>query len=420
MKPKQPKPIFAPRQQEAIDIALRGDNLLITGPAGTGKSFLQSHLKSLIPRLAMTASTGIAGINIGASTIHSWTGVGLAIQPAEVLAKKILASEARYNDPTARRIRNLKTMGIDEISMIEGRFLDKIGDVFQIIRKDDSPFGGVQILAFGDFLQLPPVSKNDRPRFAFESFHWKNANFSTIVLDKVFRQEDQAFASVLGKIRIGHIDSEVTDFINSRKGTTPEDLPVKPLIVHTHNKGADSKNKLEFEKLPGKPLEFKAKDWADGDSDYTLQQLDRNCILPKHLLVKENTQVMLLHNDGPYANGSMGTLTDMMTGMCIVEFSRGEWEVEQITRELYKGEDLVATRTQMPLRHAWAITIHKSQGMTLDAIEVHLSQAFAHGQAYVALSRAKTAEGLFIASGSAASIKANPLALRYYGIEESN
>lgn len=414
-------PPLSEEQMSVMKDIIQLENVAVSGPAGTGKSTilkaLRKHFEDAYLRFAICGSTGIAAVNVGGVTLHSWAGIGLGEGSAKKLANKIITGEHRK---CYENIINTNHLAIDEISMIPGSLFEKIDEIFKIVRKDERPFGGMQLIMFGDFLQLPPVSKrNDKPeQFAFETPAWLMADVKVHNLKKVWRQADQNFAEVLNSVRLGEVTPAVSDLLNScwrKKDPTPEHPPV---ILTTHNKDADSINLRRLALIEAEQHGFEAADVGSAAAKKVLEK----CLIPKNLELKIGAQVMLCVNydqDDGLVNGSIGEVigfTPWKRGQIpTVKFQNGQTvEVEPWQWDIRENERVIGSRTQVPLRLAWAITVHKSQGMTLDKVEVHLARAFEYGQAYVALSRARTKEGLFIASGSKNSIKAHPKAVLFY------
>lgn len=405
-------------QENVIKAVLNGENILITGSAGTGKSTLLRELKSRIPEtLPVAASTGISAINVSGMTIHSWAGIGLGTDSAAVIAKRLMENknEAYF------RIKNYKRLAIDEISMISGKLFNLLNEVFQIVRKSDAPFGGMQMILIGDFLQLPPVIKRaedeEQGKFAFESTAWRAAGIKVAMLTRVFRQSDEAFSTALNEIRVGEPSDAARALLNARYRVHDEFSHIEPVLVHTHNVDVDSANADRLAAEPGDSEYFQARDTGRPGPLATLQA---NCLAPETLELKIGAQVMLLKNvdvPGGLANGSIGKVTEFSKTLKLptVTFPNGRiFQADFDKFEIKDGGEVLACRSQIPLRLAWAITVHKSQGMTLDKIKVHLANVFEDGQAYVALSRARTAEGLFIQSGSRKNIRANRAAVEFY------
>lgn len=390
-----------------------GRNVLVTGSAGTGKSEILKTLGSRAGKpLPVCASTGIAAVQVGGLTLHSWAGLGLADKPAEQIAADILEQSGKAK----ARITNADRLAIDEVSMLHGELFNTLDHVFRIVRRSNEPFGGVQLILFGDFLQLPPVSRGKAQQFAFESDSWRAAKIRTGLLTKVWRQSDERFSGALNRIRVGDVAPDVASLLKSRFQVADTDPSVKPVIVYSHNADVDRENAVHLAKLLGETQEYKARDQGQAGPLATLQ---KNCLAPETLQLRKGAQVMLLWNVAPdegLANGSIGTVEDFKAqGAPVIRFANGErWTAEKTEWTIKSGDDVLASRKQYPLRLAWAITAHKSQGMTLDKIQVHLHRVFEYGQAYVALSRARTLDGLFIESSKAGCIKAHPSAVEFY------
>jgi ATP-dependent DNA helicase PIF1 len=402
------------------------DNVLVTGSAGTGKSVLlrhaRTHFRDLYLKLGVVGSTGIAAVNVGGLTLHTWAGLGMGDEKAAKIVNRILFDSNRR---AFENITQTNHLAIDEISMIGGTLFEKVDKVFRAVRKrPDEPFGGMQLILFGDFLQLPPVSESNEKRepFAFETQAWKDAKFKVHNLTKVFRQADQEFADVLNCVRRGDVTPKVSTILNEcyRKKDPNEDIP--PVILTTHNADADNINKRRLALIEAEGHGYN----ADDEGSERAKKILERCLMPASLDLKVGAQVMCcvnLDTDRGIVNGALGKVTGFtgaFSKMPIVKFNNGvTMTMEAVTWSIRENEKVIGSRTQIPLRLAWAITVHKSQGMTLDKVEVHLGKAFEYGQAYVALSRARTKEGLFIASGSKASIKAHPKAVNFYEAQEA-
>jgi len=407
---------FSIEQRQAYDAVLAGRSVLISGPAGTGKSTILNALSSKFGRgLSVTASTGIAALNVGGATLHTFAGLGIAEEAPEFLVAKV-----RKNRGAVRRIRSCVILVIEEISMISAELFDKVSFVFSKIRNDRRPFGGVQVVLFGDFLQLPPVNKRKREDdpdvgFAFEARAWRQLDIKTILLKKVYRQKDQAFADALNDMRLGEVDSPRMQIIYERNSTVPPSDGVRPVIIDTTNAAVDYLNAAELNKIPEKPQSYHAID--EGES-YWREKLDKDCLAPKCLTVKTGAQVMLLKNvdlGQGLANGSLGEVISTSPVSVTVKFTNGiTWEVEREKFEISNGDSVLASRNQIPLRLAYAITAHKVQGMTLDRVFCRLHRAFECGQAYVAISRVRSIDGLFLSGFSKDSVLVHPKAAMFY------
>lgn len=410
-------------EQEQVVEAFEADgNLFVTGGAGTGKSFLLNYLKRNYSDsgLVVAASTGIAAVNIGGSTIHSWAGIGLGNMPADVIIKGLLG---RKMTKLRRRIQAARALAIDEISMISAELLDLLDRVFRAVRQDERPMGGLQILFFGDFLQLPPVSKEKNHEFCFNSHVWQDLGLKIFNLQEVFRQEDKKFIEILNKLRFGEVDDEVREVLSARTKAEDKKPAIKPTILTSHNYKAQNTNCSKLRDIAKKEVDFQAEFSGDARK---IEFLRKNCIAFEDLRLKIGAQVMMIKNthqkDG-VINGSLGIVREFSTKKSypVVEFDNGavitvareEWSIERFD-ETKKEAIVEASMKQIPLILSWAITIHKSQGLTLDKISCDLGQIFSPGQAYVALSRARGLGGVFIESVDFERIRADEEAVGFY------
>jgi ATP-dependent exoDNAse (exonuclease V) alpha subunit len=424
--------VLSEEQEQVWEIIQSRQNILVTGSAGTGKSTI---LKALYKRLGatfhVTASTGIAAVGIGGATIYAWAGLGKGDRSADEIAAGLIRNESRQ----WARIKTVTHLAIDEISMLPAGVLELLDHVMRIVRRCDEPFGGCQMIFFGDFLQLPPVQKEQTNiTFAFQSQLWKEANIKTVLLTKVYRQTEARFSGALNDIRRGVVSDLARAVLQERfdAGKNMVDDGKPPVIIHMTNVDVEAENTRRIEALPGEPVKIEANDFGLQGALLTLQ---KNCLAPKELLLKPGARVMLLKNVNPeygLANGSTGTLKEIIVKeegalswkrtvyTPVVEFDNGiTISIQKAKFETVEDGRVVATREQYPLRLAWSITSHKSQGMTLDKIQVFLEKVFEPGQAYVALSRARTMEGLFIMSRKPGAIGAHPEAVKFYfGDEE--
>lgn len=406
--------LFSAEQKRFIDDVLAGENVLAIGPAGSGKSTLLNFLRGTLgSKLSVCASTGIAAMNVHGSTLHSFAGLGLGVDSAQSIAEEVCSN------PRSRAYRNItrcSILAIDEISMVSAELFDKIEHVFRIARERDVPFGGVQLVLFGDFLQLPPISKGpEQALFAFESEAWKKAGIRTHLFTQVFRQADQPFADALGRLRVGDLHHPSIALIGARNNIPLPEDGIRPVVIHTHNADVDRLNILELEKIPGPEFSFSAVDTGGRDE---IDRLNRDCLAPQTLRLKKDAQVMLLTNldvaDG-LVNGSLGIVVGLEADEISVRF--GTDTVVSMARHSWKiknNQQVIAERSQYPLRLAYALSCHKTQGMTLDRIECHLEKVFEYGQAYVAVSRVKTIDGLFLRRSTRHNFRAHPKAVAFY------
>ena len=381
-------------QQEALNILKMGYSVYLTGEAGTGKTYV---LNSFIPWLrehgvepSVTASTGIAATHLGGTTIHSWSGIGIRDKITSYDLDLFEQKKALWN-----RFENAKILIIDEISMLSGGFLDMLDKVSKHMKRSEKPFGGMQVVFCGDFFQLPPISRDTRARYAFESKSWGELNPVTCYLTEQYRQSDKNFSSLLSSIRQRSGDEEVRMALLERQGMP---LPEKQEITRlfTHNIDVDALNEQRLSKIKHSEQVFEME--SKGKAQY-VEALMRGCLAPEILRLKKGAEVMFVKNDqqGQYANGTQGKIYGFENNVPVVRTKSGRlihaWP--QVWRMEDEGK-VLAEITQVPLRLAWAITVHKSQGMTLDAAEVDLSKAFVPGQGYVALSRVRTLDGLYL------------------------
>jgi ATP-dependent DNA helicase PIF1 len=417
--------ILSEEQKQALDIIKKGGNIFITGGAGTGKSFLLNYLKQEFDKkLHVTASTGIAAVNVGGTTLHSWASLGIGKSDPSSIANRI-----KRNFAVSQRVRFAQMVAIDEVSMISAELLDKLDQVLKIVRQNNYPFGGIQLVLFGDFLQLPPVFKGNTSEgffeelneYSFESRSWAEAQVNSVALKYMHRQKDSTFINLLNNLRVGKLNSGDIDILNSRT-KAKIDIDLKPTILTTHNFQADIVNKTELEKIKARTLVFKAR--QEGEEGF-LSFLKKSIMVPLELRLKAGAQVIMLKNtyqDLGIINGSRGEIVSFESDSSfpVVKFLNGqtitvspeEWRYEELDN--YGRNQTKALIKQIPLRLAYAITVHKSQGMTLEAIECDLGRSFSEGQVYVALSRSKTIEGVFLKSFDHGLVKVNQKALSFY------
>lgn len=416
-------PTTMEERNEALDLAWHlveetAANVFITGKAGTGKTtFLRRLKKESTKTIAVLAPTGIAALNAGGTTIHSF--FQLSFSPFIPGVGQSQASGARrfdrYSKEKLKVIRSVDTIVIDEISMVRADLLDAIDRKLRQYRNPSLPMGGVQLVMIGDLQQLPPVVKEDewsllsehyRSPFFFDSYLLRTAPYETIELTKVYRQKDAEFLSLLNAIRENRADMRVLDRLNSRyiPNFNPDEKE-RYIRLMTHNWQQQQFNDAKMTELKGKKRVFKAK--VTGDFPESMYPVDAE------LTLKVGAQVMFVKNDSGsarrYYNGLIGivksisdsgtiTVTSADTGADI-EVDTEVWEnisyaVDKADNKM--KEKIVGAFTQVPLRAAWAITIHKSQGLTFDKAIINASAAFAHGQTYVALSRCRTLAGLVL------------------------
>lgn len=395
-------------QAEALNILKTGANVFLTGEPGSGKThtvnayiaWLRSH--GIEP--SITASTGIAATHVGGMTLHAWSGIGIADRMTPELLDTISNKEH-----VAKRLQKAKVLVIDEVSMLSANVLSMVDEVARTVRHEpDHAFGGLQVVLVGDFFQLPPVSRS-AVQFAFESPAWAKLNPIICYLTEQHRQDDNQFLSILGAIRAGEWDHTHVSLITGREAEydgLEEGIPQ----LFTHNADVDRINAEQLAKLPGGTKTFAMQ--ASGSAALA-ESMKRGCLSPESLVLKEGAVVMATKNNpaAGYANGTLGIITgfERGTGYPMMETRDGrelaiapaEWAVEE-------GGKVKAKLTQFPLKLAWAITIHKSQGQSLDAAAMDLSRSFEYGQGYVALSRVRSLSGVHLLGWSENALMVHP------------
>jgi ATP-dependent exoDNAse (exonuclease V) alpha subunit len=405
------------KQSTALKIMREGRNTFLTGSAGTGKTYALneyiSWAKSVDKKIAITASTGIAATHLDGQTIHSFSGIGIysALPPDFYDAYGF----KRFKQPNIRRI---ETLIIDEISMLNCLQFELVDEVFRHVRKNNAPFGGVQVIVCGDFFQLPPVSREGAGKgmFATESKAWESADFAICYLTEQFRQREGQYANLLENIRSNSFDEECKKTLDSRVMELKNDLETTHL--YTRNINVDKYNLQQLGKLEGDTHIY---EMTGTGSDMAVQTLKRGCLAPENLHLKEGALVMSLKNDveGKYMNGSRGFVKGFEkqggseTVWPIVKFDNGNTvTMTPGTWQSGDGVSVIAEITQVPLRLAWGITVHKSQGMTLDAANIDLTNAFEKGMGYVALSRLKSIEGLTLLGYNQIAVQVSDTAIK--------
>ena len=382
-------------QQEALDILKLGYNVFLTGPAGSGKTFLLNkyieYLKDKGIAVGVTASTGIASTHINGRTIHSWAGFGIQNEISTKHMMKLLK-----NPLFVERICTTKVLVIDEISMLHDYQLDLTNQICKEIRHNPTPFGGIQVVLSGDFFQLPPVSRErGEVYFVNSSDAWSEMGINVCYLNKCqYRQKDDNFIKLLNEIRKSNV-SPINKEMLITKTHEIDKGPINPVKLRTHNKDVDEINSFELKKIKGKEKIFRMTSWGP---EKLVKLLKKGCLAPEDLILKKKAVVMFIKNNFSkgYINGTLGKIIAFNSEGCpIVKIISGRkitacpesWEIEE-------DDEILARINQIPLRLAWAITIHKSQGMTLDKAEIDLSKTFDYGMGYVALSRVRSFSGI--------------------------
>ena len=422
--------LFTNDQQSAISAIKRGRNVVITGPGGTGKTTIINHLKDVLMDPGITAMTGAAAVLIGGTTLHSYLGIGLGKDSEDDLVKKINGREK-----LKRKWRDTNVLVVDEVSMLPADLFDKLNRIAKRVRKRSEPFGGMQLVFGGDFLQLPCI-KGD---FCFESKAWKECRFEIFHLTKIMRQADKQFQACLNRARFGEMTDEDFEYVTQSVPTKEKiaSMEIKPTRILCENVDVNEINQTKLEQLPAEEIhkykykiEYNLDNYKPRVHQYMFKDVTKLCNAQPKLSLSVGAQVMLLANldvKRGLVNGSRGVVTRFLECKTlnskgekkvqyrpIIRFGNAEMAVGRHGYEIKDGKYLIATIFQIPLKLAYAVTVHKSQGITLDSAIINLRGVFEYGQAYVALSRVKDVNNLFLKNVTKATFKAHPKALEFY------
>jgi len=405
------------KQETALKLLKAGENVFLTGSAGAGKTYTLNqyinYLKARKVAVAITASTGIAATHMNGMTIHTWAGIGIKDFLSEEDLKRM--KERKY---LKEHLENAQVLIIDEISMLHAKQLNLVNQVLKYFKESDEAFGGIQVIVAGDFFQLPPVGKNDernRDKFCFMSDAWVEAKFRVCYLTEQHRQGNDYLNDILNAIRAQAINHEHRTALQATRHQEIGDTYTR---LYTHNMDVDSINYKHLNEIDNDPRQFDAQ--CDGN-EKLIETLKSSVRAPEALTLKKHAKVMFVKNnfDMGYINGSLGEVIsfeedDEYGVLPKVKLTDGttlvvEPETWSVDNEAGKT---IASFQQIPLRLAWAITIHKSQGMTLEAAEIDLSHTFEKGQGYVALSRLKSLNGLRLKGFNEQALELDSLAIK--------
>lgn len=407
-------------QSQALAILKTGVNVFLTGEPGSGKTHTinqyVAYLRARGVEPAITASTGIAATHIGGMTIHSWSGIGIKRQ-----LDRYNLDEISSNKYIAERVHRAKIIIIDEVSMLPPETIAMVDAVCREIKRSPEPFGGLQVIFVGDFFQLPPVVRAEAaggaqtvlemkpPRFAYDSPAWARANPVVCYLTEQHRQDDVDLLSVLSAIRRNIFSDDHLSHLKTRK-IEPQAAPKRAPKLFSHNVDVDRVNDETLAELTSKERVFMMS--ASG-RDKIIEVLKKGCLSPEELCLKVGAAVMFTKNNPKegFVNGTLGAVLgfDQKSGYPIVKIRNGRRiEVEPMDWTVEENGMIRARIIQLPLRLAWAITVHKSQGVSLDEAVMDLSDVFEFGQGYVALSRVRRLSGLYLLGWNERAFQVHP------------
>lgn len=401
-------------QDQLLSLIEQGHNISILSQGGTGKSTLISAVKKQLEEsrcFDVTSTTGVSAYLIGGRTIHSFSGMGVIRQNQTLLD---ILKKIRKNKDAKKRIMKCEILVIDEISMMGGSYFERMSEAFKIIRGDIRPFGGIQLIVTGDFYQLPPIDDT----YCFESVTWSEMNFHPIVLEKVYRFTDELYIGILSRVRKGtHTPEDIVELFKRVKAYNEldDDLPIQPTFLTSKRIDVDEKNNEELDKNPNEMVFY------ESDEDINGPLMDT--IAPKRICLKVGAQVMLTVNinvEYGLTNGARGVVTKLLSDRIFVKFMDGQIvPFERHPYTLEEDKKVMAKRSQFPICLAYCLSIHKSQGSTLDCAVIEAGNSiFSHHSVYVALSRVRSLAGLYLKNFNPYKITVDPRVVAFYEKEE--
>jgi ATP-dependent DNA helicase PIF1 len=407
---------LSPSQAKAAATLYGEGNVFLTGEAGSGKSFvirefLKDRNNKTFPSLA---STGAAAVLIGGRTFHSFMGLGIFDGgPMAVIERAAADKKVR------KRLNQIEGMVVDEISMLSGEVLATAEQICRIVRDSSEPWGGLRIIAVGDFAQLPPViqgrtSRNSSP-WAFQHDVWERSNFTGALLEQNMRTQDAEFLRLLNQVRWGQVSEEVSEFLDSRLVEDSSELV--GTRMYPRREQADQHNQYQLNLIDDELVEIATEYMG---AEQFVSKLKQTMPIPDVVRLKKGAYVMLRVNDprGRFVNGSTGHVQEITDTQILVELVSGRMvAIEKSSFQWMNGEGIpVAAASNFPLSLAYAVTIHKAQGLTLDQVIVDLTRLWEAGQAYVALSRVKRGQDLYIEGWDTSSIRSDNRVKDFYNL----
>lgn len=393
--------------EHILEMVESGQNIFLTGPGGCGKSWTINKLKDVLSKrmnISITSTTGVSSYLIKGQTIHSFSGIGV-FNPKQDLLKKIKKNRA------TKRIVECDLLVIDEISMLGSIYLSALSKGFKLVRKNEKPFGGIQVIFTGDFYQLPPIQDD----YAFESDIWKELNLKTILLEKVYRFTDELYSNMLARIRKGqHTPEDNVELFKRVKAfqeLNMDDFEIQPTFISCKRIDVYEKNKEELDKNPNELVMYLSRD--DGDITFL------DIVAPKKLELKIGSQVMLTVNknvEEGLVNGSRGVIIKLDSDMIAVKLMKGNIEIFERHEFIYEEDGkVIGKRLQFPFILSYCLTIHKIQGSTIDCAIMDIGNSiFENSMSYVALSRVKSLSGLYLKAYSPYKIQVNKKVEEFY------